>query len=73
MRQLTRLSETGVERLAWLVTAAVVTLVPIRLEQVPAALGQDDGAIVRAEWRRMQQALSVEVALGSACVLAPVV
>jgi len=67
-----RLSEARVERLAWLVTAAI-TLVPICLEQVPAAFGEYDGAVVGVEWRRVQQTLSFEVALGSACVLAAVV
>jgi hypothetical protein len=45
VRQLSWLSEARVERLAWLVTAAV-TLVSICLEQVTAALGEHDGAVV---------------------------
>jgi hypothetical protein len=72
VRQFSRLSEARVVRLAWLVTAAV-TLVPICLEQVPAAFGEDDGAVVGVEWRRVQQTLSFEVALGAACVIAAVV
>jgi hypothetical protein len=72
VRQLARLSEAGVEPLARL-TRAFVSLVPIRLEEIPAALRQDDSAVVRAEWTRAQQALLFEVALGSASVLAAVV
>jgi hypothetical protein len=45
---------------------------PTRLEQVPAALGEDHCSVVRAERRRVQQALSFEVALGSASVLSAV-
>ena len=60
MRQLARLSEAGVERLAGLV-GAVVTLVSVRFEQVSSAVGQDDGAIVRAERARSNQPSSFEV------------
>jgi hypothetical protein len=52
---------------------AVVALVPIRLEEVPATVAEDDGAVVRAECRRANQALSFEVPLGLASVLATVV
>jgi hypothetical protein len=72
VRQLARLSETGKERLARL-PRAFLSLGPIRLEQIPAALGKDDRAVVRAECRRAQQTLSFEVTLGSAGVLAAVV
>ena len=48
VRQLARLPEARVEGLAGFV-GALVTLVAIGFEEVPAALGQDDGAVVRAE------------------------
>jgi hypothetical protein len=72
VRQLARFPETRMERMAGFVTA-VVALVPIRLKQVPAAVGEDDSAVVRAEWRRVQQTFLFEVALGSASVLAAIV
>jgi len=72
VRQLARFPETRMERLAGFVTAAVA-LVPIRLEQVPAAVSEDNSAVVRAEWRRVQQTLLFEVALGSPSVVAAVV
>jgi Cytochrome C oxidase subunit II, transmembrane domain len=63
VRQLARLSETGVERLAG-IPRALLGLVPIRFEQVSATIGEDDSAVVRAEWRRVQQALSFDMPLG---------
>ena len=60
MRQLARLSDTGVEGLAGLV-GAVVTLVAVGLEQVTSAVRQRDGAIVRAERARPNQSLSLEM------------
>ena len=48
VRQLARLPEAGVEGLARLVRA-VVAFATVGLEEVPAALSQDDGAVVRAE------------------------
>jgi hypothetical protein len=51
----------------------MLSLVPTRFEQVPAAVSEDHGAVVRAEWRRLQQTLSFEVALGLACFLAAIV
>ena len=72
VRQLARLSETGVERLARM-PGTFLSFVPIRLEQVPAAVGQDDRAVVRGEWTRAQQTLLFEVALGLAGVLAAIV
>jgi hypothetical protein len=50
VRQLTRLSEARVERLAWLPGAFL--LAPIRFEQVSAPIAQNDGAIIRAEGGR---------------------
>jgi hypothetical protein len=46
--QFARLPEAGVERLAGFVRA-LGTFVAIGFEEVPAALGQDDGSVVRAE------------------------
>jgi hypothetical protein len=71
VRQLARLSEAGVERLAWL--PGPFLLAPIRFEQVSATVGEDDSAVVRAEWRHVQQTLAFEVVLGSARVLPTVV
>ena len=48
VRQLARLSEPSVESLSWLVRA-VVAFVSIGLEEVSPALGQNDGASVRAD------------------------
>ena len=45
VRQLARLSEARVERLARL-RPSFASLVPIRFEQVPAAIGQRHGAII---------------------------
>ena len=50
--QLARLSETGIERLPRL-PRPFLSLVPIRLEEVPAAIGKDNGAVVRAERGRL--------------------
>jgi hypothetical protein len=47
-------------------------LVPIRFQELSPTIGEDDCTVVRAEWRRVQQALSFEVALGSASVRAAV-
>jgi hypothetical protein len=48
VRQLARLSETGVERLAWLVVATAL-FVAVGFEKVSAALRQDDRSVVRAK------------------------
>ena len=72
VRQLPGLSEARVERLAWL-PRAFVSLVPIRFEQVPAVVGEDDRAIIRAERRRAQETFSFEVALGATRVIPAVV
>ena len=45
VRQLARFPKTGIERLARL-PRAILSLVPIRLEQGPAAICQDNGAVV---------------------------
>ncbi len=70
MRQLARLSEARVERLAWLPRALLFA--SIRFEQVSASIAQNDGAIMRAEGGRTQQTLLFEVPLGLASVVAPV-
>jgi hypothetical protein len=72
VRQLARPSEAGVERLARL-PRAILSLVPIRFEQVSAAVGEDYRAAVGGECGRAQQTFVFEVALGSARVLATVV
>jgi hypothetical protein len=72
VRQLARLSETGIERLARL-PRAFLSLVPIHVEEVPTAVGQDDGAVIRTEWRCVQKPLPFEMSLGAAGVLAAVV
>jgi len=72
VRQLARLSEARVERLLWL-PGAVMSLMPIRLEQVSTSVSQDNRSVVGAECRRAQQTLLFEVALGSAGVLAAIV
>ena len=64
VRQLARLSDAGVEGLAGLV-GAVVALVAVGLEQVASAVGQDDGAVVRAERATCESAFVVRDARGS--------
>jgi hypothetical protein len=72
VRQFARLSEAGVERLTRL-PRAFVSLVPIRFEQVPAAVCEDDSAVIRAERRRAQESFPFEVALGTTRVIPAVV
>lgn len=48
VRQLARLSEARVERLLGL-PGAVMSLMPIRLEQVSTSVGEDDRSVVGAE------------------------
>jgi hypothetical protein len=72
VRQLARLSEAGVERLARL-PRAFVSLVPIRLEQVSAAVGEHHCAIVRAERGGPYEPLPLEVSQALAGVPAAVV
>jgi hypothetical protein len=47
VRQLARLFEARVERLLWL-PGAVMSLMPIRLEQVSTSVGKDDRPVVGA-------------------------
>jgi hypothetical protein len=72
VRQFTRLSEARVERLLWL-PGAVLSLTPIRFEQVSTAVGKEDRSVVGAECGRAEQTLLFEVALGSAGVPATIV
>ena len=51
MRQFARFSEACAKALAWL-PGAFLPIVPIRFEQVSAAIGENYGAIVRAEGGR---------------------
>ena len=60
VRQLARLPEAGVEGLAGFV-AALGTFVAIGFEEVPAALGQDDGSVVRAERTAANQPLVLQM------------
>ena len=60
MRQLARLPEAGVERLAGFVRA-LGTFVAIGFEELPAALGQDDGSVVRAERTAANQPLVLQM------------
>jgi hypothetical protein len=72
VRELARLSEARVECLARL-ARPFLSLVPIRLEQIPSSIAKDRCAVVRAEWGGAQQTLLFEVALGLASVLPGVV
>jgi hypothetical protein len=72
MRQLARLSEAGPERLKGLVRA-VVAFVSVGFEKISPTVPQDNGAVVRTEWRRTYQALLLEVSLGLASVVTAVV
>jgi hypothetical protein len=72
VRQLAGLPQGRIERLPRL-PRALESLLPIRFEQVAAAVCEGYCAIVRAEWGRPKQALTFEVAVGSSGVLAPIV
>jgi hypothetical protein len=61
VRQLARLPEARVKRLTWL-PGALVPLVPIRLEQVSAAICQHHGAVIRAERGGAYQTFPFKVA-----------
>jgi hypothetical protein len=60
VRQLTRLPEAGVEGLTGFV-AAVRSFVAVRFEKISAALGQDDGSVVRAERTAANQPLVLQM------------
>ena len=49
-----------------------MALVPVRFEQITAAVGEDHGAIVCAEWRGLYQAFAFEVPQAFAGVAAAV-
>jgi hypothetical protein len=68
VRQLARFLEPGVEGLTRL-TFAVPTFEAVGLEEIPAALGQDDGSVLRAERARSNQSLFFEVPDASACAV----
>jgi len=70
--QLARLPEARVERLTGL-PGALLPLVPIPFEQVPAAICQRHGAVVRAERQGAYQTLSCKVKQAFARVPAAVV
>jgi hypothetical protein len=59
--ELARLPEVGVELLAGLVCSLVARKGSIGFEQVPASVGEDDGAVVGLEWRPPNQTLVFEV------------
>jgi hypothetical protein len=60
VRQLARLSEVRVERLLWL-PGAVMSVMPIRLEQVTSSVCQRDGAIIGADRERANQPFLLKV------------
>jgi hypothetical protein len=68
VRQLAWLPEASMERLPRLPGAFLFA--PIRFKEISATVGEDDSAVLRAQWRRAQQPLSFEVALASAGVFA---
>jgi hypothetical protein len=63
--QLARLPEASVERLVRFVRA-LGTFVAIGFEEVPAALGQDDGSVLRAERTVANQPLVLQMANATA-------
>lgn len=60
VRQLARFPETGAEGLVGLVFA-VMTFEAVGLEEIPPALGQDDGPVLRAERARSNQSSFFEM------------
>jgi hypothetical protein len=64
VRQLAGLPDAGVEGLAGLV-AAFIALVAIRLEEIPPAVGQGNGAVLRADRRRANQPVVLQTLEGS--------
>lgn len=59
--QLARLPEAGVELLTGLVCSAVAWNGSVGFEEVPAAVGEDDGSVVGIEWRPPNQTRVFEV------------